>query len=100
MKLKIVNRKKFIKSIALMLGILFIIIFIVSNKSLSHAELKYSCIFVTQGDTLWSIAEEQQCNNPYYNGKDVRYIIASIKNLNNLTNSYLMEGQELIIASM
>lgn len=100
MKLKIVNKKKFVKSIALTIGIIFAMLFIITNKSLSHVETKYSSIYVTQGDTLWSIAQREQKNNPYYNGKDVRYIISSIKSINNLTDSYLFEGQELLIANM
>ena len=100
MKLKIVNGKKFIKSMAIFFGIIFIFGLILSNKSLSHGDLTYGTIYVTQGDTLWSIAKSQQKNNPYYSEKDVRYIIDSIKNLNNLTDSYLTEGQELIIANI
>lgn len=100
MKLKIINKKKFVKSIAITLGIIFAIMFALSNKSLSHENIKYGVIYVNQGDTLWSIAENQQKNNPYYAGKDVRYIISSIKRVNKLTDSYLFDGQKLLIANI
>ena len=66
MNLKIVNGKKFIRSIAFIFAILFGISFMISNQSLSHTEIQYKTIYVAKGDTLWSIAREEQENNPYY----------------------------------
>ena len=38
-----------------------------------------------------------QANNPYYKGKDVRYIISNLKEVNNLSNSMVYTNQELQI---
>lgn len=100
MKLKIVNKKKFIRSIVIVVSIILGALFIINNKAFSHGDIKYESIYVKRGDTLWSIAEKEQKNNPYYYGKDIRYIIANIENINKLNNSYLIEGQELLICNI
>ncbi len=100
MKLKIVNRKKFIRSMIIMGSVIFLIVFIIGNKAQSHGDINYMSIYVKDGDTLWSIAETLQRENEYYNGKDIRYIINNIKNLNQLSSSSLLRGQKLLIATM
>ena len=36
-------------------------------------------------------------NNSYYNGKDIRYIIGDLKEINKLNNSMIYTNQELQI---
>ena len=67
------------------------------NITYSCNNIKYKTIYVTQGDTLWKIAEAEQENNSYYEDKDIRDIIYDIKNTNNLEISNLSVGQELKI---
>lgn len=97
MNLKIVNGKKFIRSIAFIFAILFGISFMISNQSLSHTEIQYKTIYVAKGDTLWSIAREEQENNPYYQNKSIQNIIVEIKQANHMKNSDLKTHQELRI---
>lgn len=100
MNLKIVNRRKFIRSIVLMFLLIIGISFIISNKSFSHTEIKYKTIYVSNGDTLWSIAKEEQNSNNYYKDKNIRNIVDEIKNVNNMTSSDLKINQELKIKEL
>ena len=96
--LKVINMKKFIRSITILSIIVIGIIFLLSKVSLSHnekAKIDYDTITVIQGDTLWNIASEQQIDNPYFENKDVRDIIYQIKKINQLENSSLQIGQKL-----
>lgn len=95
--MKIVNFKKFLRSIIIILLAIFALSIVFAKSSLSHREKEYITISVINGDTLWNIAENLQNNNEYYSNKDIRYIISDIKNINNLTTSNLYIGQELII---
>jgi len=96
--MRIVNKKKFIKMITLIIGIVSISLICFSNISFSKGEIKTKTIYVSSGDTLWSIAEEEQENNSYYEDKDIRDIVYQIKKLNDIKNKYnLLEGQKLII---
>ena len=96
--MRIVNKKKFIRMISLIIGIISISFICFSNISFSKGEIKTKTIYVSSGDTLWTIAEEEQENNVYYEDTDIRDIIYQIKQLNDLqNNSNLSEGQKLII---
>lgn len=97
MNLKIANKKKFVRSILIILGLVMFISLFISNISFSHGENRYKTIYVSNGDTLWSIAKEEQENNSYYENKNVREIVNNIKNINNLNNSTLSTNQKLII---
>lgn len=95
---KIVNMRKFIRSIAILIGIVIAITFFSTKASLSHndeGQMDYETICVSQGDTLWNIATNQQENNPYYGGKDVRFIVSELKEINQLESGNLQVGQEL-----
>lgn len=97
-KMKIVNMKKFARSMFILLGILIAIILFFPKVTLSHNEKEhtsYETISVAKGDTLWSIANYQQENNPYYTEKDIRDIISELKKVNQLTNTNLQVGQAL-----
>ena len=95
--MKIRSKGKFIRTIVLIVGIIIFINLLIPDKSYSHKELEYKKITVLSGDTLWTIAKEEQKNNEYYYGKDVRDIIHDIEKVNNLTSSSLKINQTLEI---
>lgn len=95
--MKIKNVKKFVRSILIILGVILIISLLISKSSLSFKETEYKKISVSSGDTLWEIASYNQRSNDYYKNKDIRYIINDIMKINNLENSSLTVGQELLI---
>lgn len=95
--MKIKNVKKFIRSILIVLGVIFILSLIIVKSTLSYTEHRYKTIYLESGDTLWSIALDLQENNAYYKGKDIRYIIGDLKEVNNLSNSTVYANQELQI---
>lgn len=91
--MKIVNTKKFIRSIFL---ITFILFFAIIKSSFSYSKTEYKTLYVKSGDTLWSIANSLQ-NAEYYKGRDIRFIINNIKEINNLANSNIIINQKLKI---
>ncbi len=96
--IKIVNRKKFTRSILILLGMIIVITTFLTRVSFSHNEreqMDYKTILVCQGDTLWEIATVQQKENEYYQDKDVRFIVNQLKKINGLNNANLNVGQEL-----
>ncbi len=99
--MKIVNMKKFLRMTLIVFVIIIGISLYFSNVSFSKGDIKTKTVNVTKGDTLWSIAREEQENNAYYENKDIRDIIYEIKKLNKLdNNSNLKIGQRLIIKSL
>ena len=99
--MRIVNRKKFIKMVVLILAIIIALSFYFANISFSKGDIKTKSVYVSSGDTLWTIASYEQENNIYYENKDIRDIIYEIKRLNNLeNNSTLAVGQKLIVKCM
>ena len=66
-------------------------IFGFQNVSLGDSIPEYVTITVSRGDTLWTIARD------YYQEKDVRAIVEEIKEINNLKNSNIKVGQELLL---
>ena len=98
--MKIVNFSKFIRSILMIVGIVVAICLFITNTSFSHEEVTYKTIYVGNGDTLWSIAREQKEENEYYRNKDIRDIVDSIKDINNLNNSDLKINQQLSIPEL
>ena len=99
--MKIVNKTKFIRMIILMIGIIIFISFAFSNDTLSKGEVKEKTIYISSGDTLWSIASDEKENNAYYERKDIRDIIYEIKKINNLEcNNTLVVGQKLVVNSL
>lgn len=98
--MKIVNKRKFIRSILLIGVLVALISFVFVNKTLSHTEINYKKIYVSSGDTLWNIAKEEKIDNQYFEEKDIRTIIDEIKYTNHLNNSDLEIGQELNIPTI
>lgn len=95
--MRIKNVKKIVRSILIILGIILALSLIIAKASYSHGEKQYKSIYVSQGDTLWNIAKDNQKNNVYYKDKDVRYIINDLMKINNLSNSNIQINQELLI---
>lgn len=95
--MKIVNIKKFIRSITIAVIIIIGLSLLISNTTYSHGEKQYKTIYVSNGDTLWSIAKSNQESNDYYKGKDIRYIVNDIAKINNIENSNIKINQELLI---
>ncbi len=91
------NKKKFVKSILIIIGIIVFANLLFADKSYSHQEVKYKTLAVVSGDSLWDIAKEERNNNNYYQGKDIRDIIQDIQDVNNLDNCNLKVGQTLNI---
>lgn len=94
--MKIVNTKKFIRSLTLIFLVVLILPFTIVKTSFSYTKTEYKILYVKSGDTLWSIANNLQCTN-YYKGKDIRYIIEDLKEINNLDSSNIGINQELKI---
>ncbi len=96
MKIKIVDKKKFIRSLTL-LTILFILILLGINNTYSKTEISYKEDYVLKGDTLWSIAKNEINTNEYYKNKDIRNVMLEIKKINNLQDGNLTIGQKILI---
>ena len=94
--MKIVNVKKFIRTISILV-ILILIIILFTNKTYSKVDTKYKEESIILGDTLWSISQEEAKNNKYFENKDIREIVSEIKRINKLDNLDLKEGQKLVI---
>lgn len=98
--MRIVNFKKFVFSVLLVLMVILVVSLFISKSTLSHTETSYKVIYVAKGDTLWSIAKEEMSNNEYYSGKDIRDVVDNIGSLNNLYNSNLKIGDEIKIPTL
>ena len=98
--MRIVNKKKFIRSTSITIGLIVFIILILINTSFSHTEIGYKKVGVISGDTLWSIAKHEKNNNSYFVDKDIRDIVDEIKYINNLKSSNLKIGDELNIPTI
>ena len=59
--MKIVNKKKFLKSISIACFILMMMVMF-SNKTYSNANKKYKEEYIYNGDTLWEIAIKEREN--------------------------------------
>lgn len=95
--MKIVNKKKFIRSFIIVTISVIILLFIGLNNTYSKGETKYKEEYIYAGDTLWSIAEREAKNNNYYENKDVRNIIIEIKEINHIESGNLKIGQKIKI---
>ena len=98
--MRIINRKKFIRSVSITICLIIFLIMLFINTSFSHTEIKYKKISVISGDTLWNIAKQERNTNDYFNNKDIRDIVDEIKYLNNLKSSNLNIGDELAIPTI
>lgn len=88
--IRIVNRKKFIRSIAIVIFLLIALLNVSIAKSNNETEIiDYT---ISPGQTLWSIAREYTQNS-----KDIRETIYEIKQLNNMSDSTIYPGQTIQI---
>ncbi len=94
------NVKRIIKLIAVMVVLVITILLFIHSTSLSYRDTQYREIYVCSGDTLWDIAKNEQQNNDYYKGKDIREVIFHIKKINNLPSSDLNINQKILIPSL
>lgn len=94
------NVKRIIKLIVVMVVLVITILLFIHSTSLSYRDTQYHEIYVCSGDTLWDIAKNEQQNNDYYKGKDIREIIFHIKKINNLPSSDLNINQKILIPSL
>lgn len=95
--MKIINRKKFVRSIVILLIILIFILIIFINKAYSNSDIKYIEEYVVKGETLWSIAEKQVKENKYFYNKDIRNVVYDLKQINNMKTSEIHEGMKIKI---
>lgn len=88
--MRITNKVKFIRSIAILIFLLIALFNISIAKTNSEAEIiDYN---INKGETLWDIAKEYTPDN-----KDIRQTIYEIKQLNNMTDSTIYPGQTIKI---
>ena len=86
--MKIVNKKRFITSIT----ILMIILIALLNKCVAYKSIKTENYMVSAGDTLWSISCEYKKT-----GQDVREYLYTLRELNNLIDCIIYPGQVIQI---
>ncbi len=96
MKLKITNFNKFIRSIILLIFTLIVLVLLTKNV-FSHQETKYKTIYVSSGDSIWSIAKEEIRENEIFKNKSTREVVYNIQSLNQLSSSEIYVGQKLLI---
>ena len=75
------------------IGIIGILFFCL--KSSAYSSYNYKTIIISQGQTLWDIAQTEKASNEYYKNKDIRSIVKNIKDINNLSNSNIYPNQVL-----
>lgn len=97
MKIKIINKTKFFRSVVFLIITLSFILLSIFNTSSSKEIQNFKTVTVADGDTLWSIAEYERKENSYYKDSDIRDIVYSIKKINNLKTSGIQTNQNLII---
>lgn len=101
MKMKIVNKKKFLRSMMMLIGLVILIVLgLITTTTYSKTEIGYKEDYVLKGDTLWSIAEQEVNQNEYYKNKDIREVMYEIRQLNHITNDNLEIGQKIIIPNL
>lgn len=96
MKIKINNSKKFIRSTLILVFILVLLISL-SKSVFSHQEMRYKTIYVSSGDSIWSIAKDEIKENEYFENKSTREVVYNIQKINNLNSSEIYIGQKLLI---
>ncbi len=94
--MKIVNKKKFVRTTSILIIVILALIAF-TKKTYSKVEINYIEDYIYEGDTLWSIAKEQISGNTYFNNKEIREVIDELKNLNNLSSSNLSVGDKIKI---
>lgn len=94
--MKIVNKRKFVRTVSIFILLISALIFF-SKNIYSKVEITYKEDYIYTGDTLWSIAKNEIENNKYFENKDIRDVVRELKDVNNLSNSNLVEGKKIRI---
>ena len=87
--MRIKNMKRFIIALTILFISISFLCSMVSSKVFSYTAPTYKAIAISEGDTLWSIASKLEGN--------VNENIYKIKKINNLNDSYIYVGQEILI---
>lgn len=82
--MKITNKFKFIRSLA----ILLIILYAIFSNVIAKEERQVIQYTVSKNDTIWSVAKQYKGEN-----EDIREYVYEIQKMNNMFNSVLTEGQ-------
>lgn len=89
--MKVVNKKKFIKSILVLLFLIIILVFSFSNSFTKKEFITTECDYVvSKGERLWDIAEQYKRPD-----QDIREYIYEIKKINGLDEATIYEGQTI-----
>ena len=86
------NKRRFMITLAILISVISSIFLIATTKTEGYTELTYNEIVITNGDTLWDIAE-----TTYGYNSDIRKKVAVIKKANDMKTSELIVGQVLLI---
>ena len=97
MKFKIVNMKKFARSLVIVVLSILFLLSVGLSSTYSKGKVEYKEQYIYQGDTLWSIAEQQLKENKYYENEDIRNIVIEIKSINNIDTANLKVGEKIQI---
>ncbi len=84
-------RKYSVKSYAIFILIIFVILLITGFKTHNRTNIIYTTYTVQQGDTIWDIAKQ------YNTYKDIREMVYEIKKINNNDDSIIHAGDILLI---
>ena len=80
-----------IKSYAIFILIIFIILLITGFETYNRTNIIYTTYTVQQGDTIWDIAKQ------YNTYRDIRQMVYEIKRINNNDDSIIHAGDILLI---
>lgn len=94
-RIKLVNKRRFVTVIMTCLLVLFTSVSVIISASAIDKPISYMNFVVHKGDTLWSIAKKYVPKS-----MDVREYIIEIEKVNPIDNSFLAEGQEIILPDL
>ncbi len=94
--MKIIDKRKFIRTFTI-IGAILTLLILFSSKTYSNVNKKYKEEYIYNGDTLWEIAVKEKEENSYFKDEDIRNIIYEIKAINNLESADLYNGQKILI---
>ena len=86
--MKIVNKKRFITAITIML----LRVISIFNLCFAKEEVLTEAYVVSRGETLWSISSEYKKD-----GQDIRQYIYELREINNLNDCMIYPGQTIKI---
>lgn len=89
---------KFVRASIVLFFMILLICLLFSKAVYSACEVSYKERVVFSGDTLWEIAKSELAENDYFKNKNIRDVISEIKEINQLEDSYIKEGQILKIS--